>query len=171
MKRLLVLTQVVAALAILVLMLASMSAHAQQVNIAGPGYTQGSWTPHLTGTTSGEATYNANGQIGTYEVIGRQWTARFDLEIATAGTISGIVQISGLPWTQANAANDYGSCIFSNLAAITFPTSTTAILGGFVSPNASVARITASGSNLNSTLTSTNIGNNAELIGVCFGHV
>lgn len=73
-----------------------------------PIYSSGTWTPGLSGTSSGSATYTS--QTGSYEIIGRQVHARFKIVTATTASIIGTAQLTGLPATVANTANDYGGC-------------------------------------------------------------
>jgi len=62
------------------------------------GPSAGSWTPVIGGIggTSGQ-TYSS--QIGTYIKIGRFVVVIFDVTLSAKGTITGVVQIQGLPFT------------------------------------------------------------------------
>lgn len=67
-------------------------------------YEEGSWTPVIGGAggTSGQV-YNF--QTGKYVKIGKLVTAYFDVSMSTKGTITGNVQIQGLPFTSENTTN------------------------------------------------------------------
>lgn len=80
---------------------------ATQTAVADPNtlddYEEGTWTPVLGGTggTSGQ-TYTT--QTGTYTKVGNKVTLTFDIILSAKGTITGNVQISGLPFV-AGAGN------------------------------------------------------------------
>jgi hypothetical protein len=61
-------------------------------------YEEATWTPTITGSggASGQV-YSV--QAGIYTKIGRMVTAQFSLTLSTLGTITGSVQIGGLPFT------------------------------------------------------------------------
>jgi hypothetical protein len=133
-------------------------------------YTASTWTPTLVGTgTSGTGqTYLI--QVGTYEQVGRQVTARFHIQTSSVGTAAGNVQIGGLPVAAANTANDHGTCMitFHNfpLAASNFG------IVGFVTPNTTLASLftgVATASDAALTITQYNTVT-SEMIGVCFYH-
>lgn len=65
-------------------------------------YEEGSWTPVIGGVggTSGQ-TYSA--QSGTYVKVGKFVYASFDVTLSAKGTITGSLQISGLPFTIESA--------------------------------------------------------------------
>lgn len=67
-------------------------------------YEEGTWTPVLGGAggTSGQ-TYV--GQIGRYVKIGRLVLAQFRIELSAKGTITGNVQIQGLPFASDSATS------------------------------------------------------------------
>lgn len=66
-------------------------------------YSEGSWTPTMTGgTTGGSTTYTT--QLGRYTRVGRQVTAFF-VVTWTAATGTGIATIGGLPFTILNVSN------------------------------------------------------------------
>jgi hypothetical protein len=145
-----------------------------KINGSTPGtivtqnYTQGTWTPTVTAsTTPGTPTYTA--QVGSYEAIGRQVTARFIVSTsAWAGSPTGSVQIGGLPLTSANVANDFGSCIISNYSA-TLAGSNFG-LEAFISPNTNVATLQSNGGTATSAPAAATVGASLQFIGVCFYH-
>ena len=75
-------------------------------------YEEGSWTPTLTGYTSGNTqTYAA--QYGTYTKVGRVVTAHFDVKLSNKGNISGTyVLLQGLPFNHAGSRAGTGSVHF-----------------------------------------------------------
>jgi hypothetical protein len=86
-------------------------ADATNANGGFPVYNAGSWTPGLSGTSGGAATYTT--QVGSYEQIGRHVTARFTIVTASVASITGTGLLTGLPVTVANTANDQGGCFVS----------------------------------------------------------
>jgi hypothetical protein len=67
-------------------------------------YEEGTWTPAITGSTSG--TVNSGNRIGTYTKIGRLVTARFTFVNPSATTISGTWRLTGLPFS-GRASSEY----------------------------------------------------------------
>lgn len=128
------------------------------------------WTPTITTDgTAGTPTYTV--QVGSYEVIGRQVTARFWVAAsAWAGSPTGNVQIGGLPLTSANTANDAGVCVVSNWTAV-LPASNFGIQA-FVSPNATKATLQAQGNTASTGLVAANNAPAVSLqfIGMCNYH-
>jgi hypothetical protein len=82
--------------------------------VVAQSYSQGTWTPGLQGTSAGNATYTT--QVGSYEQIGRHITARFKIVTASVASMTGSVQLTGLPFTVANTANDYGGCFVTEIS-------------------------------------------------------
>lgn len=71
-------------------------------------YVEGNWTPTIFGTgTAGTPTYTT--QVGRYEKIGRQVTARFRVSITSKGGALGNLSVGGLPFTAANVTTLYGT--------------------------------------------------------------
>ena len=82
-------------------------------------YEEGTWTPSLTGGTSGSATSGGN-TYGNYTKVGRLVTLNFVITISAVSTLTGNVKLSGLPFNLAAGAafeNRYpqGSTIFGSL--------------------------------------------------------
>lgn len=79
----------------------------------------GTWTPTVEGsTTPGSPSYNV--QVGRYVKVGSLVVAWFNVELTNKSTMSGAVNIGGLPYTIRSAANfAYAGSIsyFSNLAS------------------------------------------------------
>lgn len=70
-------------------------------------YEEGSWTPAWVATGTAPTTLSYGHQEGYYTRIGRQVTCSFKLNIDTftAGSISGDLLLSGLPFTAKNITN------------------------------------------------------------------
>jgi hypothetical protein len=64
-------------------------------------YEEGTWTPIFGGSTS-ESGQTYDIQTGRYIKVGKYVFASFDLRLTALGTITGNVQIKGLPYTQVN---------------------------------------------------------------------
>jgi hypothetical protein len=108
-----------------------------------PTYNSGTWTPTLTGSTSGAATYTT--QVGSFEQIGQHITARFTIVTATVASITGNVLLGGLPVTVGNVANDTGSCVLSRMNGVTLDTSYT-FIGGNPNVNTTTVNMFENGS-------------------------
>ena len=67
-------------------------------------YEEGTWTPEMSfGNDTTGITYST--QVGTYEKIGRQVTARCMVILSNNGSGSGIAKLSGFPFTLASGSN------------------------------------------------------------------
>jgi hypothetical protein len=86
-------------------------------------YEEGTWTPVLTANTVGDLSvvYATNGQQGYYTKIGRQVnvTVLIATSTFTHTTASGLMKISGLPFTSANFTGLETSSAMSEFAGIT----------------------------------------------------
>ena len=71
-------------------------------------YEEGTWTPSLTGSTSGSATSGGN-TFGFYTKVGRLVTLNFVITISAVSTLTGNVKLSGIPFSlpSANQENRY----------------------------------------------------------------
>lgn len=103
-------------------------------------YEEGSWTPVLGGSggTSGQ-TYTT--QVGRYIKVGKLVTCFCQVTFSAKGTITGSLQIQGLPFTSENTAGAYGGLQcgdFANMATVI------TTLYGIVPPNVTYADIRAS---------------------------
>lgn len=67
-------------------------------------YEEGSWTPTI-GGDGGESGQTYAVQVGRYTKIGNLVAAQFKIELSALGTITGSVQVKGLPFTSANITN------------------------------------------------------------------
>jgi len=79
-------------------------------------YEEGTFTPVLEDISSSDATYSL--QVGRYTKIGREVHYHIALTLATLGTLSGGVKITGLPFTSSSAINGGGVCTFGASLAI-----------------------------------------------------
>jgi hypothetical protein len=68
-------------------------------------YEEGTWTPTV--TSSGGTITSVTSEIGTYTKIGRLVTLQYQFNIATLGTASGNIIVSGRPFTEDNTAISY----------------------------------------------------------------
>jgi hypothetical protein len=98
-------------------------------------YEEGSWTPTIGGAggTSGQ-TYTL--RQGFYVKIGRYVFADYYVRLSVKGTITGAVQIQGLPFTDANEINTIPSVVYFDATA----TNWTSILAA-ISPGTTAAAI------------------------------
>lgn len=96
-------------------------------------YEEGVWTPIVTASGGGSATYAANGQVGTYTKIGRTVFLNFRVQI-TAHSGSGDMIIDSLPFTSANILNNLAVV---NLAPINVSSPANTNIIGIVPANAS----------------------------------
>jgi hypothetical protein len=68
-------------------------------------YEEGTWTPVV--TSSGGTITSVTSQIGTYTKIGRTVIVQYQFNIATLGTASGNIIVSGRPFTEDNSEISY----------------------------------------------------------------
>jgi hypothetical protein len=129
-------------------------------------YTAGSWTPTLVGSnTSGTPTYVV--QMGSYEKVGRQITARFTIQTSDLGGAQGNMYLGGLPITAGGPVNDDGICTFSAFGGVTLDAGYT-MLNGVIGSGKELVRIEQSGSGTYSQLVPVrNFANLTGLSGVC----
>jgi hypothetical protein len=72
-------------------------------------YEEGSWTPAL--VNIGTGTYTA--AAGSYTRIGNVVTVQLYVQMATLGTASGILQVSGLPFVSSSTSYNFHSVPYS----------------------------------------------------------
>jgi hypothetical protein len=107
-------------------------------------YSFGTWTPSLQGSTlGGTPTYTI--QSGTWEKVGRMVTARFSVATSALGGPTGSMQISGLPFTSVNSANDNGGCTIHFMSGVTLDAGYVTLTGS-VAPNTSLVALQELGS-------------------------
>jgi len=133
-------------------------------------YNFGTWTPTVSTTaTQGTPAYAI--QVGSFEQIGRQITARFTLELSGwTGSPTGSVLINGLPVASANVTNDDGVCYISNYNVTGLASSNFGI-SGQISPNSSSFALAQAGTTVTSAITVAQFGTTATIIGMCHYHV
>jgi len=120
-------------------------------------YEEGTWTPVIGGTGGQSGQVYAN-QAGTYAKCGQLVICQFYAELSTEGTITGNVQISGLPFNNqnVNVANQSVAFHWENLA-----TNWVSIVG-LMAQNGAVVLVrgaTAASGNNNVSLTATDTAN------------
>ena len=71
-------------------------------------YEEGSWTPVLTDLTN-DATTNLG--YGSYVKVGSLVTYKFYLVTSSLGSVSGVIYVSGLPFTSSSTPNSYSSAV------------------------------------------------------------
>lgn len=128
-------------------------------------YEEGTWTPVIGGSggTSGQ-TYAANGQVGHYVKVGRLIICTFRAELSNKGTITGNVQIQGLPFAALTATNHFApvALVYVGLAT-TWVNVTGRVQSG--SSVADVAGATAAATTNVTALTTADIANTTVLGG------
>jgi hypothetical protein len=125
-------------------------------------YEEGSWTPTLAGS-GGQSGQAYTTQVGRYIKVGKLVTCFGRLTMSTLGTVTGQVQISGLPFTSDNITNLYGDChinYWNNL------TSSLIQLSGQVLPNTAVVTLlgAAAAATGLSTLAQADLANTTDFI-------
>lgn len=105
--------------------------------------TVGTWVPTVKGdAVAGTPTYTS--QAGTYEQIGRQVTARFELVIASLTGCTGSLHIASLPFTNSSASK--GVAVISNLEGWA-PGGAYTFIAGTIDPSTSEIRLIDLGPN------------------------
>lgn len=126
-------------------------------------YSEGTWTPVIGGAggTSGQTYAN---QVGHYIKIGKLVTVFFYVQLSAKGTITGNVQLSGLPIT-ADATSLF--IPVSSIQWVSLATTWVSVVVG-VNPNTTTAVVqgaTTAASANNTSLTTSDISNATVLIG------
>lgn len=127
-------------------------------------YEEGSWTVVI-GGSGGESGQTYNYQTAHYIKKGKEVSVQFAVQFTAKGTVTGNVQIKGLPFASENlVATQLSVCPiwYSNLA-----TNWVNVIG-YISPNTSVINITgaqAAAITNGTPLTTTDLGNSSELLG------
>lgn len=132
-----------------------------------PLYNEGTFTPTLTTSgTVGTPVYSI--QVGTYERVGRQVTARFSITLSSwGGSPTGNVSLAGLPIASTSNANDFGSCYFTTYNATGLAASNVG-LGAFISTSATTALLLTNGNTGSNAVTAAQAGATVSFTGVCF---
>jgi len=79
-------------------------------------YEEGTWTPLLSDGTNTNASYAT--QVGTYTKIGNSVHVQGRLTTTALGSVSGDVQIAGLPFNSANVSEAYTTASFGYAAGL-----------------------------------------------------
>ncbi len=123
-------------------------------------YEEGTWTPALS-ASSGSATYTT--QAGEYIKIGQLVIASFNLVVNSINTLSGPLNLTGLPFTVKNTtgARAGGALRWTNAASSLYEVSVEAI------ENTTTAKLlcTAGASTSTSSLADTNLGSGGQISG------
>lgn len=75
----------------------------------------GTWRPQLKCTNGGEATYAVNGQNGSYVRVGSLLTIHGSININSKGTLTGDIQVHGLPFAPLGSASSVAIGMFTNV--------------------------------------------------------
>lgn len=146
--------------ALLALLLAG-SAAADGINISGPSYLFGPWTPTIISGGGGTPTYSA--QTGFYEQFGREVTVRFTVTLATAGTLAaGVVSIGGLPITAVGT----GTCWVSSYSVTGLSALTYGVTGTISDATTSI-NLVSNGNAVSTSVTVAQIGATPFFVGTC----
>ena len=108
-------------------------------------YEEGTWTPVLTFATPGDLDVVYTTQVGTYSKIGRdvRVTGNIRTTTFTHTTASGLLKITGLPFTAANVT---GLAHFGGFACTGITKATYTNFAAVVTPNTAEVQVYASGS-------------------------
>lgn len=146
--------------------LAVVPAFADSAFVAPTPYVQGTWSPTITGAATPGTGQTYTIQVGSYEQIGRQVTARFTILLSSSGTAAGGLQVNNLPVASANVTNDFGTCYISQytvvgLAALNYG------LTASIAPNTSLATVYANNTTGTTAVTVAQAGNALLIVGSC----
>jgi hypothetical protein len=104
-------------------------------------YASGTWTPTFAGTgTAGTFTYTAN-RYGRYVRMGQVVTV-FGRVIISAISVAptGVMLISGLPFTPVNTSNQFGTACFGNISNFNYAAGALDLCG-LIQPNEAFIRL------------------------------
>ena len=99
-------------------------------------YEEGTWTPVI-GGDGGQSGQSYASQLGSYTKKGREVTINFFATLTAKGTITGTVQIHGLPFGSESTYYAPGACSFWNNMGASF-----VHVGIYLAPGASSAYLT-----------------------------
>lgn len=129
-------------------------------------YAEGSWSPTLVGSAVAGTGQTYVIQVGSYEKIGRNVTARFYVQASSLGTAAGNINLGGLPFTVTSTTNDVGTC-----AVAYYAVSALAVLSygisGYIPVNGTVANFVQNQNTTSSVITIAQAGSSATFTGVC----
>jgi hypothetical protein len=122
-------------------------------------YEEGTWTMGVAfGNASVGVTYSSN--TGTYTKIGRQVTVSGYMALTSKGSSTGIVRITGLPFTIQNSISHY-SCASLWLNSVTFANQYNSV-GAIGTTNIAIEQITEAG--VVTQITNSDFANDSEVI-------
>lgn len=146
-------------------------ANAANTNNGFPTYVAGGWTPTITtSATVGTPAYTV--QLGTYEIIGRQVTARFTIVLSGwTGSPTGNVLVGGLPVASGGAANDNGQCHMTFYSVVGLAASNVGISGIISAATPATITLEQASNTGTSQPTAAQIGTTPTLSGICNYHI
>lgn len=136
-----------------------------------PTYTVSSWTPTLIGSATPGTGQTYAIQVGSYEQIGRQVTARFTVNSSSLGTAAGNIRVGGLPVAPSTTSSDSGHCfisiyIITGLAALNY-----GVTGATAGDGGTYLNLFQNGNAASTAITVAQAGASAYFQGVCFYRV
>lgn len=151
---------------LLALIVLGLAVNAQVVTPGGFTRVELPWTPTVTtDATVGTPAYSV--QVGSYEQIGRQVTARFAITLSGwTGSPTGSVQVGGLPVALANVVNDNGMCVIS-VYSVTGLTAAGAGVTGVIGPNTTTVLLRQSGVAGSASISAAQAGTTPTFFGFC----
>ena len=126
-------------------------------------YEEGTWTPTAT-FSSGSITYQD--QYGLYTKVGNLVTVSFWIRVAVASSPSGVLTITGLPFT-SNGTASRPALVFRTRSL----SGVTGLVGAWLSSNATSLNLEVLNNGTGSDLNATSIGNNSEFDAFLSYHV
>ncbi|MCF6304403.1 MAG: hypothetical protein L3J33_03420 [Rhodobacteraceae bacterium] len=96
-------------------------------------YEEGTWTPNLSDGTNSDATQTI--EIGHYTKIGDLVHVQGRIATSSLGTISGNIQINGLPFVSHNITDGMASAVVSRAAGLSITAGQS--ISGYIDPNTS----------------------------------
>lgn len=140
------------------------SVDAELARLDGKIY-RGTWVPSLSGSGGGTATYGT--RAGEYVKVGGLLTFSFRMTLSSKGSLSGTLQLLGLPFA-ANGVQNYGAVVIpiwgGTAAAL-------AGISGYSNPGSSAIQLTmiaAGGTTFYGVLDASHLANNTDLMGFGF---
>ena len=125
-------------------------------------YEEGTWTPVL-GGSGGQSGQTYATQTGAYVKVGKNVCAWFRTEFSVKGTITGTLQVQGLPFTIENITSQRAFMPLFFEAMVT----SVVCFGCIIVPNGTVVSVymlTAAATSM-STLTTADVGNSTNVTG------
>ena len=126
-------------------------------------YEEGTWTPTAT-FSSGSITYQD--QYGLYTKVGNLVTVSFWIRVAVASSPSGVLTITGLPFT-SNGTASRPALVFRTRSL----SGVTGLVGAWLSSNSTSLNLEVLNNGTGSDLNATSIGNNSEFDAFLSYHV